>query len=399
MTRPRLAAALGAATLTIAAIGVTPARAQNPPNQGQSPANCAARGAPATISPERLADGRVTFRLCAPEATTVGITSPDHAAIRFAAEGGSGATLTRDAMGVWSGTTAEPVPPGSYRYNFQVNGARVPDPRATRFSEERTGINSLLEVPGPAGFVEDFNPEIPHGVVSEVEYSSESLGVKRRAHVYTPPGYMKDAGEYPVLYLVHGAGDNDDAWSTVGQANNILDNLIAAGTARPMIVVMPFGHTPERQGAGAPMLNNQDFGNDLHQDLIPYIEANFRTLNDPGTRAMAGLSMGGAHTLRHGLTRPELFGYLGVFSMGLAEGEDVSGYAAQHEAALRRAADELRLLYFAMGTDDFLYDRVAPTRALFDQYGIEHLYNETDGGHTWINWRRYLADFLPRLFQ
>ena len=256
-----------------------------------------------------------------------------------------------------------------------------------------------MKVTGPEGFVEDFNPEIPHGVVSEIEYWSESLGTKRRAHIYTPPGYMNGAGSYPVLYLVHGAGDNDDAWSTVGQANNILDNLIAAGTAEPMIIVMPFGHTPERQGSGAPMLNNQDFGNDLHQDLIPYIEANFRTLDEPSTRAMAGLSMGGAHTLRHGLTHPELFGYLGIFSMGLAEGDDIANYEAQNEAALRRAADELQLLYFAMGVDDFLYDRVAPTRAMFDKYGIEHLYSETDGGHTWINWQQYLNEFAPQLFQ
>src|SRR3712207_4491036 len=127
---------------------------------------------------------------------------------------------------------------------------------------------------------------------------------------------MKDAASYPVLYLVHGAGDNDDSWSTVGHTNYILDNLIAAGTARPMIVVMPFGHTPDRPGAGAGgMLNNQDFGNDLLRDLIPYVEANFRTLDGPANRAMAGLSMGGAHTIRNGLTHPELFGYVGVFSM------------------------------------------------------------------------------------
>src|SRR5690606_35877116 len=131
------------------------------------------------------------------------------------------------------------------------------------------------------------------------------------------------------------AGDSDNSWSTVGQTNYILDNLIASGAARPMIVVMPFGHTPARQGSGAPMLNNQDFGNDLLQDLMPYVEANFRTLNGPSTRAMAGLSMGGAHTIRHGLTHPELFGYIGIFSMGLSEGEDVAAYQTQNEAALR----------------------------------------------------------------
>ena len=351
------------------------------------------------VSPERAADGRVTFRICAPDATSVGVTSSDHAAIRSVAAGGNGMTMTRDSLGLWSGTTATPVPPGTYRYNFRVNGAEVPDPMATRFSEERTGINSLLEIPGPAGDVQTYNPAVAHGAVSEIEYWSQSLGAKRRAHVYTPPGYMKDAIQYPVLYLVHGAGDSDNSWSTVGHMNYILDNLIAGGSTRPMIVVMPFGHTPDRPGATGGMLNNQDFGNDLLQDLIPYVEANFRTLNAPATRAMAGLSMGGAHTIRNGLTHPELFGYIGIFSMGLSAGNEVTAYETQNDAALRRAASELRHVYFAMGKDDFLFNRVAPTRAMLDKYGIRHTYNETEGGHTWINWRNYLADFAPRLFR
>jgi enterochelin esterase family protein len=258
-------------------------------------------------------------------------------------------------------------------------------------------------VPGPAGDVQTYDRAVAQGAVSEVEYWSQSLGVKRRAHVYTPPGYMKDAARYPVLYLVHGAGDSDNSWGTIGHANYILDNLIAKGTARPMIVVMPFGHTPDRPAAagaaGAGVLNNQDFGNDLLRDLIPFVESNFRTLNGPATRAMAGLSMGGAHTIRYGLTHPELFGYVGVFSMGLSAGEEVTAYEAQNEAALRRGASDFKLVYYAIVKDDFLYNRVAPTRAVLDKYGIRHVYNESDGGHTWINWRNYLADFTPRLFR
>ena len=398
MTSKVLTSALAAACLAGSAWAQAPA-APNAQGQPQAPATCASQGAPAVVSPERLTDGRVTFRLCAPEATSVGVTSSDHSLIRTVAAGAEGMTMTKDAMGLWSGTTTTPVPAGTYRYNFRVNGARVPDPRATRFSEERTGINSLLEIAGPAGDVQTFNPAVAHGAVTEIEYWSQSLGVKRRAHVYTPPGYMKDAARYPVLYLVHGAGDSDNSWSTVGHANYILDNLIASRAARPMIVVMPFGHTPERAGAGAGMLNNQDFGNDLLRDLIPYVEANFRTLNVPASRAMAGLSMGGAHTIRHGLTHPELFGYIGIFSMGLNAGNEVTGYEAENAAALARAARETRLVYFAMGKDDFLYNRVAPTRAMLDKAGIRHTYNETDGGHTWINWRNYLADFTPKLFR
>jgi enterochelin esterase-like enzyme len=398
MPRKVITSSLAAACLAGSAWAQS-APAPNGQGQPQAPRTCASQGVAPMPSVERLADGRVTFRLCAPEATSVGVTSADHSAIRSVAAGSAGMTMTRDSLGRWSGTTTEPVPPGTYRYNFRVNGIEVTDPMATRYSEERTGTNGLLEVPGPAGHVQDYNPAIAHGVVSEIEYWSQSLGVKRRAHVYTPPGYMKDASQYPVLYLVHGAGDSDNSWSTVGHANYILDNLIATGAARPMIVVMPFGHTPERPGAGAPMLNNQDFGNDLLRELIPYVEANFRTLNGPATRAMAGLSMGGAHTIRHGLTHPELFGYIGIFSMGLSSGEEVTGYEAQNDAALRRGAGEFRLVYYAIGKDDFLYNRVAPTRAMLDKYGIRHTYNESAGGHTWINWREYLADFAPRLFR
>jgi enterochelin esterase family protein len=208
-------------------------------------------------SAEQLPDGRVTFRLCAPAATEVLVTSTDYApAIPLGFGGPPGLAMTKDTSGLWSATTAAPFAPGTYRYNFRVNGARVPDPQATRFSHERVATNSVLEVTGPEGAFQAYDPKVPHGAVSTVEYWSTTLGAKRRAHVYTPPGYTKDAARYPVLYLVHGAGDSDDSWTSVGRANYILDNIIAAGKAKPMIVVMPFGHTPER--AGRNMLANTD---------------------------------------------------------------------------------------------------------------------------------------------
>lgn len=348
------------------------------------------------------ADGRVTFRVCAPAAAEALVTSSDYAPAIPMGFGGAppGLAMTRDSTGLWSATTAVPVPPGTYRYNFRVDGARVPDPQATRFSEERVGVNSVFEVPGPAGAFQAWNSNVPHGTVSAVEYWSTTLNAKRRAHVYTPPGYMKDAARYPVLYLVHGAGDSDDSWTSVGHAHYILDNLIAAGKTRPMIVVMPFGHTPDRPGAD--MLANTDFGDDLHTDLVPYVEANYRVRPDAASRAMAGLSMGGAHTLRFGLTRPDRFAYVGVFSMGLMDTTQVKRYDAQHAAALRRGAagpQAFRLVYYAMGKEDFLYGSVAPTRAVLDKYGVRHVYRESEGGHTWMNWRDYLADFAPRLFR
>ena len=243
------------------------------------------------------------------------------------------------------------------------NGARVPDPQGTTFSHERVGTNSTFETLGPAGEFQTWKPDVPHGVVSKIEYWSSALGQKRVATVYTPPGYMNGGERYPVLYLVHGAGDSYDSWTSVGHAHLILDNLIAAGKARPMIVVMPFGHTPDRPGGN--MLANTDFGDDLIKSLIPYVDGTFRTLANQPNRAMAGLSMGGSHTIRFGLTHPELFDHIGIFSMGLGmQGPaDVTAYEAANDAALRQAAKDLDLVYYAMGKDDFLYGTVAPTRA------------------------------------
>ena len=388
-------------------ISAAPAIAQPPSPPANAPKTCMGQGfmAPAAQykSVEVLPDGRVTFRVCAPAAQEVRVTSSDIADIipmGFPAGTPMGLAMTKDETGLWSVTTAKAVPADNYRFNFQVDGARVPNPQGTTWSEERVGTNSTFEVAGAAGEFQTYKQGVPHGVVSEIEYWSKSIGAKRRAHVYTPPGYMNGTAKYPVLYLVHGAGDSDDSWTSVGHAHYILDNLIAAGKAKPMIIVMPFGHTPDRPGTD--MLNNNDFGNDLLKDLLPYVEANFRTLNTADNRAMAGLSMGGSHTIRNGLTHPELFHYVGIFSMGLGmnnNASQVAQYEQANDAALKRGAKDLKLLYYAMGKDDFLYGTVAPTRGIFDKYGMKHIYNETDGGHTWINWRRYLTDFAPRLFK
>ncbi|HEY6816714.1 MAG TPA: alpha/beta hydrolase-fold protein [Croceibacterium sp.] len=391
-------AALGVAALA------TPALAQQAP--AQQPASCRPQGffaaAGAFQSVEQLPDGRVTFRICAPEAQEVLVTSNDiDEAIPMGIQPGSarGLAMTRDATGLWSATTAVPVPADTYRFNFQVDGARVPDPQGTTFSHERVGTNSTFETTGAAGEFQTWKQNVPHGTVSRIEYWSSTLGQKRVATVYTPPGYMNGTERYPVLYLVHGAGDSYDSWTSVGHANLILDNLIAEGKAKPMIVVMPFGHTPARPGGN--MLANTDFGDDLIKDLIPYVDGTFRTLANQQDRAMAGLSMGGSHTIRYGLTHPELFDHIGVFSMGLGmQGPaDVTAYETANDAALKKAAQDLDLVYYAMGKDDFLYGTVAATRAMFARYGIHEVYNESGGGHTWINWRRYLADFAPRLFR
>ena len=380
------------------------AQAQAPSAPSAAPATCMARGfalpGPAAFKAvEQLPDRRVTFRVCAPEATAVSVTSSDIADVIPMGIGGgpNGLAMTKDDKGVWSATTPTPVAPDNYRFNFSVNGVPLPNPQGTTFSEARVGTNGTFEVLGPEGAFQTYNKDVPHGAVSTVEYWSSSLGVKRRAHVYTPPGYARGGGSYPVLYLVHGAGDSDDSWTSVGHAHYVLDNLIASGKAKPMIVVMPFGHTPDR--AGTNILANTDFADDFLKDLIPYVEANYRTLKKPASRAMAGLSMGGAHTLNNGLTHPELFAYVGIFSMGLMNAQQVSDYETKNAAALDRAGKSMKLVYYAVGKADFLYQSIAPTRALFAKHGIKDVYNESEGGHTWINWRRYFNDFAPRLFR
>jgi enterochelin esterase family protein len=368
-----------------------------------APRTCAGNGflpGPASYkSVETLPDHRVTFRLCAPNASWVYVTSSDLAdAIPMGLSGGpAGLAMTRNPQGLWSVTTSVAVAPDTYRFSFSVDGVTVPDPLGTTFSLTRVGQFSTFEMPGAEGAFQTYDRNVPHGIVSVIDYWSASLGVLRRAHVYTPPGYMRDSGHYPVLYLVHGAGDSDDSWTSVGHAQYILDNLIAAGKAKPMIVVMPFGHTPE--GTGANMLANGDFARDFFKDLIPYVDAHFRTIDKPTGRAMAGLSMGGAHTLQYGLTHPDVFRYIGIFSMGLMTPQQVTEYETANGRALSLSGKSMKLVYYAIGNKDFLYSSAAPTRAMMDKYGIKYVFHESDGGHTWINWRRYFTDFAPRLFK
>ena len=363
---------------------------------------------PPVQSVEVLPDGRITFRLCAPQAKEVIATSsdaPDVLPIGFPPGSPLGLTLRRDDTGLWSGTTAVALKPGPYRYAFKVDGVRTVDPYAQAFSRTRYGIEAVVEVPGAAGGFQAWDAGIAHGAVARVEYWSTALKARRSAHVYTPPGYEQGgAARYPVLYLVHGAGDNDDSWTSIGHANQILDQLIAAGKVRPMIVVMPDGHVPD-QTHGMDSLRH-DFGLDLTGDLIPLIDGTYRTLPNPDARAMAGLSMGGSHTIREGLVRPGTFHWIGIFSMGVGVGSSVlvdpkriEDYTSENAAALAQAGREMRLVYYAMGRDDVLYGSVAQSKAVFDRFGIRYTYHESAGGHTWMNWRDYLADFAPRLFQ
>lgn len=398
----RQAAMILGAVLALTGLAVAQAppaeRAARGKDKG-GPPRCAAPGGAGTASyksPEQLPDGRVTFRLCAPNAVAVAVGSSDNEDISpNTFLGGTGRPMAKDDLGLWSVTTEKPIAPDTYRYFFFVDGVRVPDPTAPEYSLERANVDSLVEVKGPAGDFQTYHNDIPHGSVAKVEYWSEPLGVVRRMHIYTPPGYEKSGKSYPVLYLVHGAGDSDQSWSSVGRANNILDNLIAAGKAKPMIVVMPNGHTPDRPGVAANVLRNTDFGDDLLKVVIPYVDKNYRTIPNADNRAMAGLSMGGAHTIQNGLPHPELFHYIGVFSI-TGGGEQ---YEKANDAALKRAAKSLKLTYYAYGREDPVVRNSSQLKNTLEKYNIKLTLHETGGGHTWINWREYLNDFAPRLFQ
>ncbi|HSW38487.1 MAG TPA: alpha/beta fold hydrolase [Acidobacteriota bacterium] len=376
--------------------------------QPSLPAQVKPKTPPAVTSPEVLPDGRVAFRIYAPEADTVGLQAGD-----ITGMGGESILFTKNESGIWEAVIG-PVAPGSYRYVFNVNGVSVADPRNPRASESNTNVQSLLHIPG-----DEFMDarRVPHGAVSVVHYYSSALDRYRRMHIYTPPGYEAGKGHYPVLYLLHGAGDSDHSWSSVGRAGFILDNLIAAGKAKPMIVVMPAGHTAAAgfgMGAGTGTATDE-FGQDFVKEIVPFVEANYRVLKDRGNRAIAGLSMGGMQTLNISMSGAVEFAYIGVFSSGVfgAAPKTTPGSAPAAPAAgpseWERQRHEvlndpgfrkgLNLLWFATGTEDFLLNTTRFTVEMLKKYGFSPVYEETGGGHTWINWRRYLRDFAPQLFR
>jgi enterochelin esterase family protein len=354
----------------------------------------AQRGGPPPLeSPELTASGDVILRLRAPEASSVQLTSGGD--IPGLAPG-PGAELTRQADGVWE-ITLPSLEPGAFRYNFNVDGVATLDPSNRLTSESNRNAWSLFYVPGHA-FMD--TQRVPHGAVAEVTYYSETLKQHRRMHVYTPPGYQNDRGRYPVFYLLHGAGDSDDSWSTVGRAGFILDNLIAAGDAVPMIVVMPDGHPPVAGGAPGGM-QIAEFADEFAADIKPYIESHYRVRDDREHTAIAGLSMGGAHTLEISMSDLGAYGYIGVFSSGVFGIADDDSFEREHLAMLDDASlrDGLEYFWFGVGSEDFLIDTTKATVAMFRGHGFDVGYHESGGGHTWMNWRDYLDDFAPHLFR
>jgi enterochelin esterase-like enzyme len=355
------------------------------------------------VSPKVLPDNQVQFRLYAPNAASVKLGGSDLPGL-----GQGGREMVKSPEGIWEVTL--PVAPGAYRYTYNVDGLSTIDPRNPKTSESNMNTWSLLYVPG-AAFME--TRQVPHGAMAEVTYWSTSLQRFRRMHVYTPPGYEKGAGKYPVFYLLHGAFDCDDSWSSVGRAGFILDNLIAEQKALPMVVVMPAGHTgPFTFGAprdpSKPAVD--EFVQDFTTDIMPYAEQHYRLYNDQKHRAIAGLSMGGGQTLNILLPGTSQFAYAGVFSSGIFElGRGMGsgsapagpGWEERNAAMLDNPAARkgLKLLWFATGTEDFLIETSRATVDVLRRHGFTVSYQETPGAHTWENWRLYLDEFAPLLFK
>jgi enterochelin esterase family protein len=402
--------------LLAAVMQLAPLAAQTPaPAPGQAPAAPGGRGGqpqpPAFTSPEILPDRRIVFRLFAPDATTVTLRGGD-----IPAPARANTQFAKADNGVWEMTTGV-VEPGAYRYTFVVNGVGVIDPRNTAISESNTTTWSVATVPG-SDLMD--TKAVPHGAVASVYYQSAALGRTRRMHVYTPPGYESGKDKYPVFYLLHGAGDCDDSWTSVGRANFILDNLIASGKAKPMIVVMPAGHTNAGGGGGgrgaAPAGGpppRDEFVEDFVGDVMPYVETHYRVVADRAHRAIAGLSMGGSQTLNAAIPRLDKFAFVGVYSSGVLGGGRGAAAAPgatappvgamweqQNLAALDNASAKkgLKVLWFATGVEDGLMPTTKSTVDLLKRHGFTPVMKESPGGHTWLNWRAYLIEFAPQLF-
>ncbi len=408
----------GTLCLSVASFVPLAARQAPPAAPAAAPAPGQGRGGqqtPQVVSPEVNAR-RITFRLYAPDARAVRVNAGDIPDL------GQTGVMTKDDRGVWSFTTTD-LPAGAYRYTFNVDGVSVVDPRSPATSLSNNNVWSVALVSGSEVFD---TRNVPHGAVATVTYYSAPLSRHRRMHVYTPPGYEAGTARYPVLYLLHGASDSDDSWTSVGRAAVILDNLIADKRVAPMIVVMPAGHTngpTPGVGGPAPALtvapgSPDEFTQDFTGAIRPYVERHYRVLADRQHRAIAGLSMGGSQTLNIAVPHLNDFAYIGVFSSGLlggggrGRGAGAAPAAAppppfgaaweqQHASILDNAAAKkgLRLVWFATGKDDFLLDTSRSTVDLLKRHGFDVDYTETDGGHTWLNWRDYLAAFAPRLFR
>lgn len=377
-------------------------------------------------SPEQNSDGTVTFRLFAPKAVTVAVTGDflpkTIVDTPFGKQEADGvAQLKEGKDGVWEYTTPGKLAPEMYTYKFKVNGMDYLDPSNAyrcRDIASFTNIFIVTDQKGDKGDLYSVN-KVPHGNVEKVWYNSPTLRTSRRMTVYTPAGYNK-GGRYPVLYLLHGAGGDEDAWTTLGRAAQILDNLIAAGKVKPMIVVMPNGNAncdaapgewdkgmykPSFMGhqASQPVASTEE----AFKDIVSYVDKNYRTKANKKNRAICGLSMGGGHSFGISKMYPDMFNYVGLFSAAISLNKrGFDGLNDPDQKIAPEVVQQLKVMFakkpalywIAIGSTDFLYKNNKDYRDYLDEMGYKYEYVETDGGHIWRNWRIYLAEFAQKLF-
>jgi enterochelin esterase family protein len=334
------------------------------------------------------AEGRVAFRVRAPKANEVLLRG------QWTKEP---IPLVRGEKDDWS-VTVEKIPAGVWEYSFGVDGMNVLDALNPAFKPQREPQKSIVHIPSTPPAAWDWQ-DVPHGTVHGHSYASKALGRPREVLVYTPAGYERDTAKtFPLLVLQHGSGDNYRTWVAHGKAHWILDNLIAQGKARPMIVLMLDGHPLGMMSRETPPEKRGDamnaFQRELFEDALPLVESLYRVEKDPAQRGIAGLSMGGAQSLTIGLGNLGRFGWIGAFSAGPPSREVTEKFLADPAAANAN----LRLLWIAVGKDDFLRQRNEEFVTALKEKGVKHEWQLTDGDHSWPVWRRYLAEFAPRLF-
>lgn len=369
-----------------------------------------------TTSPEVNEDKTVTFRMKAPKASRVEVTGdflPKEIVFKGKQknEVPGKAELVEGENGIWEYTTSNPLSPELYSYSFIVDGLKMTDPSNVYTTRDVVTMSNIFLVDGEASSCYKVN-DVPHGSVSRVWYHCNVLGKDRRLTVYTPAGYELGKGRYPVLYLLHGMGGDEEAWITLGRVAQILDNLIAQGKAKPMIVVMPNGNMDQQAAAGlspegfvTPTIELPRTTDGSYEQSFPgiveFIDKAYRTEKKKGGRAIAGLSMGGFHSMQISKEYPDMFNYVGLFSASARfKGRKDSPVYERCEDKIRTQFSKKPALYWiAIGKDDFLYKENMEFRSFLDKNKCPYKYFETEDGHIWKNWRTYLVNFVPQLFK
>ncbi len=373
-------------------------------------------GVAPVVSPEIHNDHTVTFRLKAPKAVKVQVTGDflptQKVKTAFGEFDGPGvADLKEGENGVWEYTTPEPLEPELYSYSFLVDGLKMMDPSNVYMIRDVASVTNIFIIGGGRADLYQVN-NVPHGTVSRVWYNSPTLGMERRMTVYTPAGYETSGKRYPVFYLLHGMGGDEEAWIALGRTSQILDNLIAQGKAEPMIVVMTNGNASQEAAPGEsqnglvpPAMNLPKTMDGSFEaafpDVVKFVDKTYRTKANKKNRAIAGLSMGGYHSLHISKQYPDMFDYVGLFSAAIMPDKKVQSpiYEDFDQKLKVQFSKKPALYWIGIGNTDFLYKANADFRKMLDEKGYKYTYYETSGGHIWKNWRIYLTEFAPLLFK